>query len=399
VPCVVVVGAGLAGLTAAYRLTQAGYLVTVLEAQDRVGGRVRSVTLENGAVAELGGEWIRTDQGFVSALALELGVSMSPVGIDFAHRDLIGLPPIPISEHRRVAEAVAKAAKSFTTSELNERTAAELLAEVDDGSAAFIVLRQRLECSAGMPLGQVATDEVVGDFGIEESTYVRIDQGNEALARAVADALPDVRTGRPVRRIDATDRGVEVHTLGEDLIADAVVVAVPLPVVSRIHFVPPLPPDLVDALATLMMGTAAKFVAPTESAPPLLARQSGDATWWCWTGAGKGGAVRAVVSGFAGTSEAIDAVSGDWQARLATALPEITVGAGVFVDWGQDEWIGGCYSVLRPGDEALLGGFALDGRLVFAGEHTMGASSIDGAIESGQLAAARLASFLSHPTC
>lgn len=52
---VVVAGAGLAGLTAAYRLTRAGHSVTVLEARDRVGGRVRSVTLENGAVGELGG--------------------------------------------------------------------------------------------------------------------------------------------------------------------------------------------------------------------------------------------------------------------------------------------------------------------------------------------------------
>lgn len=46
---------------------------------------------------------------------------------------------------------------------------------------------------------------------------------------------------------------------------------------------------------------------------------------------------------------------------MATALPEITVGAGVFLDWGQDEWFGGCYSVLGPGDEARLGVFALEG--------------------------------------
>jgi phytoene dehydrogenase-like protein len=105
VPSVVVVGAGPAGLNAAYRLIQGGHLVTVLEAQDRVGGRVRSVELDNGAVAELGGEWINSDQPYVSALALEFGVSIGPVGADFAHRDLIGLPPIPISEHRRVAEA------------------------------------------------------------------------------------------------------------------------------------------------------------------------------------------------------------------------------------------------------------------------------------------------------
>ena len=66
---VVVAGAGLSGLTAAYRLAEADHAVTVLEAQQRVGGRVRSVTLENGAVAELGGEWIENDQQHIAALA------------------------------------------------------------------------------------------------------------------------------------------------------------------------------------------------------------------------------------------------------------------------------------------------------------------------------------------
>jgi hypothetical protein len=166
--------------------------------------------------------------------------------------------------------------------------------------------------------------------------------------------------------------------------------------VSRIRFTPPLPSDVVHALAALTMGTAAKFVAGTESTPPLLARQSGEATWWCWTGAGKGGTVRSVVSAFAGTSEAIESVSSNWPERLATTVPEVTVGPGEFVDWGQEEWFEGCYSAVGPGDRALLGAFAQEGRIVFAGEHTLGAGSIDGAIESGELAAARVTGFLSH---
>ena len=69
---IVVVGAGMAGLTAALRLTQARHDVTVLEARDRVGGRVHSVTLSNGEVGELGGEWLSSDQpgGFVGRDAL-----------------------------------------------------------------------------------------------------------------------------------------------------------------------------------------------------------------------------------------------------------------------------------------------------------------------------------------
>jgi monoamine oxidase len=145
------------------------------------------------------------------------------------------------------------------------------------------------------------------------------------------------------------------------------------------------------------MGTAAKLALPSESQPPLLARQSGEATWWCWTGAGADGHARNVVTAFAGTQRAIDAVSGDWQDKLARAVPEVTLaGEAGFVDWGREEWFGGCYSALGPGDEPLLDAFLQEERVVFAGEHTTGSGTIDGAIESGEGAANRLKRFLSR---
>ena len=396
---IVVVGAGMAGLTAALRLTQAGHQVTVLEARDRVGGRVRSVTLGNGEVGELGGEWLSSDQPSVMALAGELGVLLSEVGVDFAKRDLIGSPPISADEHRRVSGIVAAAIESLDDADRVRLTVDSLLKDLDDGSHAFAVLRQRIEGSAGIPAAAIGVDEMVGDFGIGEATYLRVAGGNELLARAVAGKLADIRFGQPVERIKSSEAGASVTTGDEMIAADGVVVAVPLPMISRLRFDPPLTRAMTTALDRLPMGTAAKLVLPTESRPQLLARQSGEATWWCWTGAGADGHVRNVVTAFAGTQSAIDAVSGDWHDRVAEAVPEMTFLAdAAFVDWGREEWFGGCYSALGPGDEALLEVFEQEEKVVFAGEHTLGSGTIDGAIESGERAAHRLERVLSRDT-
>ena len=75
---VVVVGAGLAGLAAARALTAAGSSVVVLEARDRVGGRLLNHDIGGGKVVEVGGQWIGPTQDRLAALAGELGVETFP---------------------------------------------------------------------------------------------------------------------------------------------------------------------------------------------------------------------------------------------------------------------------------------------------------------------------------
>jgi len=393
------VGAGFAGLTSALRLNQAGHEVAVFEARDRVGGRVHSVTLANGEMAELGGEWISADQFFVTGLAEELGVPMGAVGVDFSKRDLAGSEPIADAEHRRVASLVDQAIADLSDDEHGAMTAADLFEPLDDGSDAFKVLRNRIEGSAGVAANRIGFSEVVGDFGLVEATYLRVEGGNQSLAEAIAGRLNDVRLGHPVEGITATDFGVSVASGGHLFEAEAAVVAIPLPLISRLRFEPPLSEAMLDSLERLTMGTAAKLALPTDVEPPLVALQNRDATWWCWTGAGESAAARRVVTAFAGTESAISAVRDDWTDQIGTALPEVgLINAPEFIDWGQEEWSQGCYSALAPGDEVFLEVFEQTGKLVFAGEHTLGAGSIDGAIESGDRAADRLGRFLAQAT-
>src|SRR5215212_10992260 len=82
---VVVVGAGMAGLVAARDLLANGLSVLVLEARERVGGRLLNHTLTNGSVVELGGQWVGPTQDRVLALAEELGLGLFPTFIEGEH--------------------------------------------------------------------------------------------------------------------------------------------------------------------------------------------------------------------------------------------------------------------------------------------------------------------------
>src|ERR1700744_4659727 len=119
-PTVLVVGAGLAGLHAAWRLHEAGVDVAVLEARDRVGGRTWSQAVGDGAIVERGGEFIAPDDGVLRGLGAELGLDLAPHGFSFARR--------PLPPHDAPTESQLDA---FTTL-IAERTAA--LAEDAPGS-------------------------------------------------------------------------------------------------------------------------------------------------------------------------------------------------------------------------------------------------------------------------
>jgi monoamine oxidase len=388
---VVVVGAGLAGMSAARDLTKCGCDVVVLEARDRVGGRVWSKRLENGEIVELGGEWIASGQDSVLGLAAELGLTRVDPGIDFVTRDAVGGEIIPVEEHRRVNRALGRLVDSLSPKDVETMAAAALVDQVDDGSPAFRVLRSRLEGTCGAPLEVVAGSEIVSDFGYGEHSYYRIEGGNDSLAIVMASSL-EVKLDSVVTAVAQSRRGVVLEVDRREVDADAVVVAVPLPVLRRINFDPGFPEPLALAVARTEMGTAAKLAIGAGTAPPLFRRQDTDIPAWYWSGLAANGDVRRAVTGFAGSSAGVDSLLKDPLSRVRAAVPETELlGDPVIVDWGADEFAAGCYSVIGPGQRPLLRHFEEPwGRVFLAGEHTRGSGSIDGAVASGRAAASRV---------
>jgi len=394
-PSVIVVGAGLAGLTAAERLLRSGWQVTVLEARNRVGGRVWSVRLDNRSVVELGGEWIhRTDRN-VFDLADRFGLALVDTGTAFTHRDPIGGQPIPPAEHESLLTGLGRELERLSETERQVLSVEEFLLRVEGDPTALAVLRSRLEGSAAIPLDRVGVEELEGSFGIGNGKTYRIAGGNQRLARSLAAGVNDTRLSTPVAAIHHSATGVEVVDQKEGRhTADAVLVAIPLPGLRQIHFEPMLPKPLAATISALEMGTAAKLVQPVVGDLPSVALQSIELPVWFWT---SGTAPGLAVSSFAGTAGAVDTliVRDTWTNLLRRAMPNhAAVNDPLLVDWTAEEWSMGCYSALGPGQRRLLDNFDRPpARIEFAGEHVNGSGTIEGAVQSGIRAAARVARY------
>ena len=285
---VVVVGAGLAGLTAAWKLDRAGWDVTVLEARDRVGGRVWTIRdFAAGQFAEAGGEFIDTGHSEMRTLVDHFGLELSDLRP--LHEEADGV--VYRNGRRESYEAVygraEKGAEAFYdalgelatdfdpadptaaagSEELDARSVADLFDELAlDGDARFMLTAAIRDDYAAEPdklsLLYVAQQTALSDDQPEQGTEAfRISGGNDQLPKALAQELGDaVQLAKPVSAIERRSDGVTVSHDGGSVDADYAIVAAPLRALSAIEFSPALSRSMSAATNAVQYGVATKVL-------------------------------------------------------------------------------------------------------------------------------------------
>jgi monoamine oxidase len=388
---VVVVGAGLAGLAAADALTQAGHDVVVLEARGRVGGRVWSTELPNGAVVELGAEFVLPGHDVVRETCARLGLELVDKRMSYGDREPRGVAVEPGA----LADAVqaVQAALGARDDHGAGIDAARLLDGLALDPAARETIRSRAEVSCAATADRFPASALAHVAAISRDPCPTVCGGNQLIAEGLADGL-DIRLGSPVERVAWSDDGVRVHAAEAELEADRLVLALPASVVGRVAFEPSLPASLADAYAAVAYGNAAKLFVPLRETPPPSAVLSVPERYWTWT-ADAGEGVQPVVHAFAGSAPALAALGvaegpGRWVDSVARLRPDLAlVGErAVLSTWDDDPWVEAAYSCSTPAIDA----WTSVGPLHVCGEHTAGAFSalMEGALRSGLRVAAEI---------
>ncbi|MBK5111336.1 MAG: FAD-dependent oxidoreductase [Thermoleophilia bacterium] len=394
----IVIGAGLAGLSAAAALHREGWEVEVIEARDRVGGRTWSKQLPGGAVAEMGAEFILPGNTAVRSLASELGIGLWDKGVRYGRREPRGGIGTDRSSLDSAVETLGLALAGLP--EDSPVSAAELLASLDVDAGAREVMLARAEISTATPGEGIPARDLSGVAHINDEPSPSVAGGNQNLSLGLADLLEDrVKLGDPAASIKCGSEAVEVATAGGHTSqAEHCVVSVPATVIDRIEFSPALPVAKAAALEQVQYGHAAKLLVPLAEPVPAGAVLNVPERYWCWTETGENDRPTSLVSCFAGSSASLDALEVGrgperWLQSLASLRPDLRLETdqAILSTWDDDPWVGAAYSVSPSStlSETLRHPV---GPIAFAGEHTAGDFSglMEGAVRSGLAAAGRL---------
>ncbi|MGI8492212.1 MAG: flavin monoamine oxidase family protein [Acidimicrobiales bacterium] len=447
---VVVIGAGLAGLTAARQLARGGRSVQVLEARDRVGGRTLNAAVGDGTAVELGGQFVGPGQHRVLALIGDLGLQTFPTYDEGGHvLEIAGrrmtysgraprLNPLALLDAGQLWMRLGRMARqvpvdtpwegpkalgwdAVTVAGWTRRAARTAVGETflrlfvegvfatEPDSMSLLHLLFYIHAAGGFSAltdtkGGAQQDRVVG--------------GSQLISQRMADELGDrVHLGSPVHRLDWAPDKVVAHAGGVTVTAARAVLAVPPVLAGRIDYRPALPADRDQLTQRMPHGSVIKCMAvyptPFWRLDGLSGQAASDigpvtATYDNTPPGGTPGVLLAFVeAGHArrlarlpaderkqSVLEALARLFGD-QARRASGWLEL--------DWSAEPWTRGCYGAHMPPGVWTQFGPALRapiGPLHWAGSETATRwpGYMEGAVDSGLRAAEELAADLPTPS-
>nr|WP_244168001.1 NAD(P)/FAD-dependent oxidoreductase [Mycobacterium paraffinicum] len=407
---ILVVGAGMAGLSAARFLTDAGWPVRVIEARDRIGGRVHT-DRDWGAPLEMGASWIH---GTADNPLLELA---RQARAQLVTTDYYGwaklvvdpkLPPLdydPTPWRAFVEQARYQVGGGSLAAAVNAAAGAEGLSDADLAQLAFYLtteIEDEFAADADQ-LSAITFDE--GDYSGGEQDVIT--NGYDALPRLLAGGL-QVELNTAVTTIAQRDDSVVVRAKDRSFQGPAVIVTVPLGVLKAgaITFDPPLPSRHGQAVGALGFGVLSKSFfrfdrrgwTVDNAFYQYLAADSGTWAQWFTLPAAAGPIVLAFNAG--GRGRRVESASP--QELIATAAPiaRRLFGGAVPVEvktsnWSADPYARGAYSFHAPGsglDDRRRLQEPIGDRLYLAGEAVgvNNPATVHGAMASGRHAADQL---------
>lgn len=408
---VVIVGAGIAGLTAARCLVDAGFGVRVFEARPRPGGRIHTDREFAAEPVECGAEFIHGHRGriwhYLNRFGLQTQPALGTRGSRFVDGNRLRHPLWLLTRPAALRLFVA--------------VSALLRHRGSDQSVADFLQARGITGGLGWRLAQAQANAActsLEDFGVVDAIAAlsapqsrggnfRLIGGYQMLVESMRSGL-DVCCGEPVTVVRWSEAGVEIATkAGRSVRARAAIITLPLGVLQAevVRFEPALPDAKRRAIAALTMHPAVKLLFRFRHlvGDPRVRVITGDGevpAFWrapdptpVWT---------AFVTG--PHAPAIAAAPERVAARLCVMLDPDALHAldtVEVVDWGSDLWSRGGYSAAPPGTfpaRAILA--EKFGRIVFAGEATATngeAGTVSGALETGERAASEVQTLLGEP--
>ena len=410
---VLVIGAGMAGLTAARELVRGGLSVTVVEARDRIGGRVHSVRDFCGQPVEAGAEFIhgRGAATWTEVRAAGLAVRLCPLVRNTMFNAGGATRWLPWTLLHPSAWPGLGLLRALRRIDPPDQSAREYLERRRYRGRARIFAEMTLTGHLPGSLDEIGMLGLLGDgvLHLETGLNHRVAEGYDRVPGFVGRGL-DVRLGFATELVQRSPDGVVVTAAdGRQLAARAAVCTLPVGVLrsDTVRFVPELPQAKRAALEHIVMGPVVKVLLrfaerfwPHWLATLACGRGPVTLYWPVFHGDDDKSPVltayatgpRAALLARVGEQEAVDIALADLARLLPKADPRRLLVDARRIDWAGDPWARGGYTFLRPGGAGARARLAAadTSPLFWAGSATA-SSPIAACVEAAYLSGLRAA--------